>query len=100
MKTREQIEQEVTEELETLKPLYMGVSGEVVEYTDADYDWHIQTQTDMLFNDQQFGYIAKRQEAYGSFGDQLDMMFKDILNGTTTWQDHIAQVKADYPKPV
>jgi len=25
-------------------------------------------------------------------------MYKDEVNGTTTWKDAIAQVKADYPK--
>jgi len=99
MKTREEIELEVIEELETLKPLYMGVNGQAVEYTDADYDWHVQTRTDMLFNEQQFGWIAKRQEEYGSVQEQLDMQYWDSVNGTTTWQDHIAQVKLNNPKP-
>lgn len=39
-----------------------------------------------------------RVEGYGSFGDQLDMMYWDAVNGTTTWKDHIAQVKADNPR--
>ena len=38
-------------------------------------------------------------EAYASYGDQLDMQYKDLLNDTTTWKDHIAQVKSDNPKP-
>ena len=32
------------------------------------------------------GYIQARQEAYGSIGDQLDMQYKDAVNGTTTWE--------------
>ena len=36
---------------------------------------------------------------YASIGDQLDMQYKDAINGTTTWKDHIAAVKAKYPKP-
>jgi hypothetical protein len=51
------------------------------------------------FNEQQFGYIEARQEAYGSVQDQLDMQYWDSVNGTTLWADHIAQVKADNPKP-
>jgi len=43
--------------------------------------------------------IQARQEAYGSITDQLDMMYKDKINGTTTWEDHIAEVKTDNPKP-
>tara|TARA_R100000231_G_scaffold134655_1_gene108425 strand:+ start:129 stop:434 length:306 start_codon:yes stop_codon:yes gene_type:complete len=43
--------------------------------------------------------IRNRQDAYGSIADQLDMQYWDNVNGTTTWKDHIAQVKADNPKP-
>jgi len=41
-----------------------------------------------------------RRNGYGSIADQLDMMYWDGVNGTTTWKDHIAQVKSDNPKPV
>ena len=44
-------------------------------------------------------YDQLRQGAYAYFGDQLDMMYWDNVNGTTTWQDHIAAVKAEFPKP-
>jgi len=46
------------------------------------------------------GYKVARQSAYSSIQDQLDMMYWDGVNGTTTWADHIAQVKSDNPKPV
>jgi len=42
-------------------------------------------------------YKIDRQ--YPSIGDQLDMQYWDAVNGTTTWKDAIAQVKADNPKP-
>tara|TARA_R100000808_G_scaffold20907_1_gene45225 strand:+ start:294 stop:632 length:339 start_codon:yes stop_codon:yes gene_type:complete len=35
---------------------------------------------------------------YASIGDQLDMIYKDQLNGTTTWKDHVSKVKSDHPK--
>jgi hypothetical protein len=44
--------------------------------------------------------IEDRKLAYGSIADQLDMQYWDGVNGTTTWADHIAQVKSDNPKPV
>ena len=44
-------------------------------------------------------YAKFRKKAYGSIGDQLDMQYKDAVNGTTTWLDHIAAVKAKYQKP-
>ena len=43
-------------------------------------------------------YIDKRQKAYGSIGDQLDMQYHDDVDGTTTWKDHVAAVKAANPK--
>ena len=44
-------------------------------------------------------YQSDRAAAYASIGDQLDMQYWDLVNGTTTWKDHVAKVKADYPKP-
>jgi len=38
-----------------------------------------------------------RTVAYGSFGSQLDMMYKDMVNGTSKWQEHVAKVKKDIP---
>ena len=43
--------------------------------------------------------LAKRQAAYASVGDQLDMIYWDKVNSTTTWKDHVAKVKADNAKP-
>jgi hypothetical protein len=40
-----------------------------------------------------------RKVGYGDVGAQLDMLYKDMVNGTTNWQDHIASVKASIPKP-
>jgi len=40
-----------------------------------------------------------RKKAYGSIADQLDMQYKDKLNGTTTWDDHVAAVKSANPIP-
>lgn len=41
-----------------------------------------------------------RKVAYGDIGEQLDMMYKDQLDGGTRWRDHIANVKATLPAPV
>lgn len=107
MATREEFEAQVRAETEEAKPMFMGVNGEVVEYTDEDYEWHIQTRTDGLYQEQQFGWITARQEAYGKIGDQLDEIFKSIEAGdfgedakSSAWYLRIAQVKADIPKPV
>jgi hypothetical protein len=44
-------------------------------------------------------FHMRRRVEYGSIEDQLDMMYKDMLNGTTLWQDHVTAVKALVPKP-
>ena len=44
-------------------------------------------------------YKKDRADVYPSIGDQLDMQYWDKKNGTTTWVDAIAKVKADNPKP-
>ena len=36
---------------------------------------------------------------YATIEDQLDQQYKDAVNGTTTWKDAIAAVKAAHPKP-
>ena len=41
----------------------------------------------------------QRDRVYPSIGEQLDMQYKDLLNGTTTWKDAVAKVKSDNPKP-
>ena len=44
-------------------------------------------------------YARARETAYASTGDQLDMQYWDNVNGTTTWKDHVASIKAAHPKP-
>lgn len=44
-------------------------------------------------------YQRDRALAYPSIQEQLDMQYWDAINGTTTWQDAINAVKAQFPKP-
>ena len=97
--TLEELTVEATAEIEAAKPLYKQVNNERLEFTDADYDQAVTDLANSKWNDQQFGYIQARQEAYGSWQQQMDMQYWDSVNGTTTWADHIAQVKSDNPKP-
>ena len=43
-------------------------------------------------------YQRDREAEYPFLKDQLDMQYKDLLNGTTTWKDAVAKVKTDNPK--
>tara|TARA_B000000557_G_scaffold264757_1_gene271529 strand:+ start:3914 stop:4342 length:429 start_codon:yes stop_codon:yes gene_type:complete len=43
--------------------------------------------------------VVDRIIAYGDVGEQLDMQYKDSLDGGTRWKDHVANVKATVTKP-
>ena len=43
-------------------------------------------------------YQRDRAAAYASIGDQLDMRYHDLQDGTTIWADHVAEIKARFPK--
>ena len=99
MATKEELQALADQEIEDAKPLNKSVNGVVSEFSDDDY---AQAKIDLgnsKWEEQQFGYIQARQEAYGSIQDQLDMQYWDNVNSTTTWKDHIAKVKSDNPKP-
>jgi hypothetical protein len=44
-------------------------------------------------------YVGLRSGAYPSLTDQADMAYWDRQNGTTTLDDAISAVKAEFPKP-
>ena len=99
MATLEELTVVATQEIEDAKPMYKQVNNERLEFTDSDYDQAIVDLANSKFDQQENGYKTARQEAYGSWQEQIDMQYKDLLNDTTTWKDHIAQVKSDNPKP-
>ena len=99
MATLEELTTEATAEIEAAKPMYKQVNNERLEFTDADYAQAVTDLANSKWDTQQFGYVQARQEAYGSIADQLDMIYWDGKNSTTTFQDHIDAVKAAHPKP-
>lgn len=44
-------------------------------------------------------YQRDRAVAYPSIQEQLDMQYWDAVNGTNKWQEAVAKVKTDNPKP-
>ena len=48
-----------------------------------------------LYNSFQY----QRDRVYPSIEEQLDMQYWDKVNGTTNWEDAIAKIKLDNPKP-
>ena len=71
-------------------------------YSESDVEEKVVTQEEwqVLFDATipALTYADNRIMAYASFGDQLDMQYHDAVDGTTTWKDHVASVKAAHPK--
>ena len=44
-------------------------------------------------------YQRDRASAYKPIEEQLDMIYHDKVDGTSTWKEHIDAVKAAHPKP-
>ena len=44
-------------------------------------------------------YQRDRADTYPSIQEQLDMQYWDAVNGTKKWQEAVAKVKTDNPKP-
>ena len=102
MATLEEFQAECRSELQALRDgdgIFKQVNNERLAISDDDFEQMVVDCANSKFDNQENGYKSARQEAYGSIADQLDMQYWDAVNGTTTWKDHIAQVKADNPKP-
>ena len=54
--------------------------------------------TEMLSQWKYEKYVRDRALDFPTWQEQMDMQFWDQVNGTTTWKDAIAKVKADHPK--
>jgi len=61
--------------------------------TDAEIEAHWEVMQ------AEYVWQSARAMAYPSIQEQLDMQYWDSVNGTTTWADAIAAVKAANPKP-
>ena len=68
-------------------------------------DWTLEwspSRGEMIWVERDGAYqdpFVARKVAYGEIGEQLDMMYRDTLDGGTRWRDHIAAVKRDNPRP-
>lgn len=84
----------------------VGEEFEVYQGDDAKCRWVVcdddnVTNLWVLYNGQFFNsedrlernQQMKRKVEYGQIEDQLDMMYWDQVNGTTTWKDHVTSVK-------
>ena len=44
------------------------------------------------------GVLAKRRREYGTWQQQMEMIYKDQKNGTSTFKDHCDKVRSENPK--
>jgi len=56
----------------------------------------LETEATKLLNNEKAD--SKRRKEYLPFEDQLEMIYKDQKNGTTTYKDHCDKVRSDNPK--
>ena len=102
MATLEEFKTECRTELQALRDgdgIFKQVNKERLPISDDDFEQMVIDCANSKFDNQENGYKEARQQAYGSIAEQLDMQYWDLVNDTTTWKDHIAQVKSDNPKP-
>jgi hypothetical protein len=71
------------------------LSTDQTQPTEAEIEAEL-TRLQAAYDAQQ--YARDRATEYPTIQEQLDMQYWDSVNGTTTWADAIAQVKADNPK--
>ena len=80
-------------------------------YTKVSDTWYWSTSEDQITEiveedgvlyrqsvDKVLDYRQKRIKEYPHWRTQLDMLYKDQVNGTTTWEDKITEIKDKYPK--
>ena len=76
--------------------MYYNKNGSIIQ---SDLNLDLPKATEEEWNAQnEANYAQKRQEAYPSAEEQLDMIYWDKVNGTNLWQSKIAEIKAKYPK--
>jgi hypothetical protein len=100
------IKKYVNAEVDFTKDVLLQDDGEGVYIKEWNLDiaQPTQAQLDALETEAQAeenlqSILNARANAYPSIKEQLDMQYWDKVNGTTNWEDAIAKVKLDNPKP-
>ena len=109
IKTLEQFTAEAQTEIDAKKTANGGdgmkaqVNNEVREYTDAEYDQAVKDLAASKLDSQDNDYKRARQQSYPAIGDQLDMLYHDMVadkgDKTGDWFAAVKKVKDDNPKP-
>ena len=100
MATLEEFKTECRTELQALRDgdgIFKQVNNQRLPISDDDFEQMVIDCANGKFNEQEFGYIQKRLEAYPAIGEQLDYIFH---NGLEAWKSDIIQpIKDQFPKP-
>ena len=100
MATLEEFQAECRSELQALRDgdgIFKQVNNERLPISDDDFEQMVVDCANNKFNEQEFGYIQKRLEAYPAIGEQLDYIFH---NGLEAWKSDIIQpIKDQFPRP-
>jgi len=98
--TLEEFKTECRSELQALRDgdgIYKQVNNERLPISDDDFEQMVIDCANSKFDQQENGYKQARQEAYPSYGEQLDYIFH---NGLEAWKTDIIQpIKDNNPKP-
>ena len=81
-----------------------AVLDDVIEWRDGEKKQPTEEQIQAKLAELQADYDSKqyqrdRAPQYPSIQEQLDMQYWDAVNGTNKWQEAVAKVKTDNPKP-
>ena len=109
IKTLEQFTAEAQTEIDALKVanggdgMFTQVNNVRSEFTDAEYDQAVKDSAAFKLDSQDNDYSRARQSAYAAIGDQLDMLYHDMVadkgDKTGDWFAAVKKVKDDNPKP-
>jgi hypothetical protein len=71
----------------------------------VDVDWTLEyspSKKQMIWVEREHPHtdpLMARKVAYGDIAEQLDMLYKDMINKTNNWVEHVTNVKKTLPKP-
>ena len=109
IKTLEQFTAEAQTEIDAIKTanggdgMFAQANNVRREFTDAEYDQAVKDLAASKLDSQDNDYKRARQQSYPAIGDQLDMLYHDMVadkgDKTGDWFAAVKKVKDDNPKP-
>jgi hypothetical protein len=81
--------------VETENEVFLDKNGKEIIISNTDVEERI---TILQAEHDANQYQRDRASEYPPIGDQLDMIYKDMKNGTTTHAEAVEEVKTKYPK--